>query len=184
MTTSVTHDRFEGFQLTLELDQAPWKSYFLNKDDTRAGSCRIMATPEGLMIAGDCISGAFCAPGYSIRWFASELNSGYMAEKFLRTGWFQDLAEQGLADKLADIDADVEGQLFPADAIQELRELAEDVPELEHEFLSRYIDIVSPHDADWWESVPGMGYDPALLQRLVEIQRKFRELYHQLPKDE
>lgn len=177
-----------------------FQGYTLARSGTRAYSCVILGTPEGIVIVGDAVPckmpvEAIVARGKSLAWFAGELSPDYLAEKFLWKEFCPDAAKAAVLEHASfraeeagfwceNIENDPsEGAPtnFPdcecenCKAFFSLIEFAADVSEMtEAEFCDALIQRgYSP--SDWDEC---WCYNDRMVAHLTAIQKKFREGYH------
>jgi len=86
-------------------DGGPVSSYRLARPGTRMMCVQLTFTAEGICIQGDLTpqqNGTVSCLGYGLHWFTRALGPQYLAEKFLKTGFVGDLAEEGVREWLND----------------------------------------------------------------------------------
>ena len=157
------------------------KSWYIKQNGSRVMSTLITETPEGLAITGDFVpsDGVHSRGGYySAKWFAGELSSGYLCEKFLRKGMHLEDNLPRLKREIRDgyflgcyeVSGDIES------FIEKLESIEED-PGWESRLLEVTQDFVERDDV--YELLDGYfcSYDKRDSMVLVAIQRAFSMLY-------
>lgn len=170
-------DDLKNHVLTCELDTPDYKAFYMREPGTRAMSCRIIFTPEGIAIMGDLVperNGSISALGYNVDWFSGQLGAGYLSEKFLAKSfqpdeaakeirlWIKEKAEHGISDEDA----------------EELTDLADRL-EFGHIGAEGLRDLI-PSDCENMiiDYFPGFTYSKKEQAILCAIQQRFAELYH------
>lgn len=136
-----------------------------------------LAKPERVVITGDMhpalgeAGGVISNPGYGLGWFARPQGEQYLAEKFLRAGYYPQIAQEWLAGWVKDC-----GATETLDAVDRRRHV-DHATEADFatasafaDFLENTLEIEPDHDE-------GVGYDPKVVGWLAAIQARFTELF-------
>lgn len=92
---------FSTYKMRCALLTDHYRAYFMQPADadfnSRLQSVRVVQTPEGISIIGDCAPqnpdgtcGVHSAYGYNLDWFGERRSAEYLCEKFLRRIWRRD----------------------------------------------------------------------------------------------
>ena len=157
------------------------KSWYIKQNGSRVRTTLITETPEGLAITGDFApsDGVHSRGGYySAKWFAGELSSDYLCEKFLRK---EDRLEDNLPRLLRDLlngnflgCYEVSGDI---EAFIEKLQNIEERPGWESRILEVTQDFVGKYDVHELLGEYFCSYDRRDAMMLVAIQRAFSMLY-------
>lgn len=178
---------FEGtmreLTLTKELDEKNYQAYRLGAPGTRINSCRIVGTPEGVVILGDLSprdNRGVVAHHKSILWFAGRnMSPCYLGEKFLEKDFHGKLAVEELRSWVND-NRDCYGEPLTEELVEGLEEVIKAVDDgvMGSEGLYEALYDLDPHWVD--EGIVGWGYKPRDLDLLCAIQARFSELYWEM----
>jgi hypothetical protein len=163
----------EAMELVTVVETEQVQAYYIKQLGTRIMSTLVTFTPEGIVLQGDFTpeqNGTVSCRNYGCDWFAGQLSSAYLCEKFLQHKWVKEVAVECLTDPESYLREGRDSQ-----TIEELNRLAGYVDggaiggEGVHDRLTDLgIDV---------ETTPGWAYDPDEAASLVAIQRKFAELW-------
>lgn len=172
-------DYFKDHVLTPVLEAGNVEVWRMAKPGTVIHSVQLSFTPAGTAIQGDCCvrHNGVCSDNgnYGLRWFIGELSPDYLCAKFLEKKWVPDLAEEALREALNDPEhwlAIAEGA---EDYDADLREGVLHLIDANEGFHEHEVYEVIGHIDEW--HVIGWDYVPSEARTLVDIQRKFRELW-------
>lgn len=190
-----------------ELDTPHYKAFVLRNVErsTRIDSCRIIFTPDGIVICGDLCpgdgnnGGLVSDLGYGLGWFAGELGSDYLCSKFLRQKFVPQLAMKEIEswvdaindrrydaeDKVSEIEDGEGDDMFSAclddsNAQERIDALEDIIYKLDCNEMGEHglHEALGDLDCDYvCEGVPGYGYEPRDENLLSAIQRRFAYLY-------
>ena len=160
----------------VEIGERVQSFYLRRRPRERCMSTLLVFTPEGIAIMGDLTPtdhGTVSAMGYGLAWFAGELSSSYLAEKFLRRQYIPETMWEQVQWWITQAEEDGEPEV--AEAWREV--IREDC-----ENSTRVYDIICDSDVlggyDASEHLSsGCGYVDHQIGWLVAIQRRFRETY-------
>lgn len=180
---------FENHELIF-LGDNPFPVYRLKDPEyERMQGCLLIFSVEGIVIVGDLTPDrhwnsavSSMRSGYGIQWFAGDLSEMYLAEKFLHKEFLPETAQETVKELL-----EYEQETSPDSMSSKMREalaLNGDYPWVhsdicEIEFAEWYYEVVGSYAEDI-----GFDYDPDALRVLTDIQRRFRELWHEMPGQE
>lgn len=127
-----------------------------------------------IVIFGDAMighlgRGVISTPGYDLDWFTSQLDAGYLAEKFLGRDWCEECARDFVDEELQEENMGTEVREYGLKWIKDGDEWSRDV------FIQEWIEHMNDTE-DW----PRMGYNPAEISMLHVIQVRFRELHKEM----
>ena len=189
------NDHESKFALTKVSEGPGFVAYRMGIPGTRMESTDIMFTSAPLdariIITGDFdpgnhTDGVISNHGYGIAWFVRRSPSGYLCEKFLRTGYHPDHGRRVLQGCFEEVKREMaEGE--PDDARREKLEAraealveaieAEDGYDDPTRDGSAFYEFITDTfgDSDYCEGAT--GYDPDEARRLGKIQQRFARLY-------
>lgn len=176
--TDPTIDPITGTAYTLRLiaEAGDLKHYRMEvPGQGRMQSTDLVFTVDHIAIFGDLCpgrNGVVSCLGYGLAWFSGRKSRSYLAEKFLDTGWHQDLAHAELLELIL-----TEPKWLTADGEEGVDDIVW--------HLHGLIDDGDPRGLGDWltergvesEDVPGYGYAPQDVELLSLLNRRFSALY-------
>ena len=158
--------------------------YLLKKPGTWNYSCQITFSPAGIAIQGDITpedNNGSCSRGKSLEWFAGELSPDYLASKFLRRKWSEELCKRDLNRRIGEAQELYEVQ--KADNDERAEDTSAELEQLHRLHLAAFFGEHNFYQAceregfDDGDDLPGWGYAPQEVAILAAIQQTFRRLY-------
>lgn len=171
--TDPTIDPITGTAYTLRLiaEAGDLKHYRMEvPGQGRMQSTDLVFTVDHIAIFGDLCpgrNGVVSCVGYGLAWFSGRKSPSYLAEKFLDTGWHQDLAHRELEALVA---AEEDPERFDTEDISDLHGLIDDYD------IRGFSDWLTERGVES-EDVPGYGYAPQDVELLSLLNRRFSALY-------
>lgn len=178
----------QKLSLYQELDTPEYKAFRLSEEGTRIDSCRIVFTPEGIILHGDLCpesnKGAVSNFGYGLDWFSRPQSGDYLCSKFLGMGLVPERAIEEIQewiDHYEEYEGEGGGEEWEeekAERIEALQEVIEglDCGDMGPERLYDALSEISHSLVD--DGIPGWYYPTRDANLLIAIQRRFVELYH------
>jgi hypothetical protein len=167
---------FNSHELVLVADVPNVKVWLVRGKDGLIDSYEVAFLQSGICLAGDYVPGAYGAVStrnYGEKWFASKLGYGYLAEKFLRKGWYPENASWWVQDQIAELQE--EDRLKEAEELRDLSK-SDDFYDDESSFRDAVCRVIKHHE--WSDSSPH-DYDPHDLVALSVCQQVFARLWHE-----
>lgn len=171
---------FLHHELVEELNTPQYKAYLM-RDPAKGliDSVRIVFTPSGIVLSGDHTPGRYgnvSCTGYDEHWFGKQQGAYYLAEKFLDTDFHPELALEELKANLAEKEAaEPEDRSWTDEQMEQVRELLTSGPPESAWHMCDALEEIGIRD--YYEHLPGMGYDPRELGTLVAINERFAALW-------
>lgn len=144
-------------------------------------STLLVETCGYLTIMGDLCPGHHSAttpPGYTLDWFARNTTPEYLREKFLPTGWHEELARAELDALVAE-----DPERFDGDPGDEWADSRDETVRALHGLID---DRNEYGFGEWFmdngfeaEEIPGYGACPRDMRVLLDIQRRFARLWRE-----